>query len=378
MIQSSSIRVLGLCILTGCSATSTVERPHLPFHVAIVPVQPVAMPVTGAAAKERSALALDLDPVHVRDDLAAELRQRCFTRVSMLQLPQGVTADEFQRWPDAQREHYWSESARAAGADLILHSELRAARGMKCETNSRCWFNIPLFLLGGPGCYFVDDCSYVGDARLDAWLSNVSDAAERGVGAALVSVQSRFDRADLDFLDRAGSRPFPYVVSLFVPATWLTRSGEHVEKRVASKAAGLLASGVAQAIRTESRRILVAQSVSSFYVDPASRLERAGETLHFSGAILLDRGETERIDHWRLETDSGTVEGECGPGTPDASASIGSDRWLRFAVDARLRASRETGFGRLTVVSAGRNPVARSFTFAVIDAATDGTRTSGD
>ena len=68
--------------------------------------------------------------------------------------------------------------------------------------------NLPLFLLGGPACYFVDDVSYHGEARLSGQVFDLNairaeHATLEDGRAQLLHVESRFQEATLDFLDRA-------------------------------------------------------------------------------------------------------------------------------------------------------------------------------
>jgi hypothetical protein len=375
-------------LLASCASQVRRDEPALPFHVALVPIQcatPADARATGGAnaasdagsaqsasdgGAEHDGLKLAIDAAALSERLRATLESTCFARVTLLAPPDGSTAEEFAHWSPEKRNAYWIAASASAGADLILESELRAAPELHGKMNEKFWLNLPLFLLGGPFCYFIGDNTYVGDARLDAWLYDLRPIAASQATLAdgrseLTHVQARFRGTDLDFIDRAGSSVGWYAASLVVPAGLLSRNNASVERCVADTAISELAQGLMRELRGESEHVLAGEHVTSFHVAPESTVTCENGVLRFHGAVLLRTGEIQRMDAWRLEAGDHWIEGEFHDAVADAELTTARNRYLRYALDIRLPSACGAKEVKLTLAGGGRDVSVRTFTFEV-------------
>jgi hypothetical protein len=360
-------------ILGSCAGQVRRAEPVLPFHVALIPIQSDATsvaPADGADQDAHDGLKLSIDPPTLTAQLRAALETNCFARVTLLDPPPASESDEFASWTPEKRKAYWLAASANAGADLLLESELRATPELHGNVNNKFWLNLPLFLVGGPCCYFMGDNSYSGEARLDAWLydlrpSAASHAALADGRSELTHVQARFRGTDLDFIDRAGGNIGSYAASIIVPAGLLARSSENVEHCVADRAVEELSQGLMRELRGESEHVLLGERVSSFHVAPESTLTRQAGSLHFHGAVLLRTGEIQRMDTWRLEAGGESIEGEFGDAVIDGELTTARSRYLRYALDIHLSSAIGAHEAKLTLVGGGRDVSVRTFTFEV-------------
>jgi hypothetical protein len=366
--------LLALVAFASCASQSRRDETVLPFHVALVPIQAATVSAPADETAPEDGLKLAIDPTTLSTQLQTVLESTCFARVTLLAPPTGSESEEFASWPPEKRKAYWLAASANAGADLLLESELRAAPQLRGATNEKFWLNLPLFLVGGPCCYFMGDNSYNGEARLDAWLYDLRPIADAHASLSdgrseLAHVQSRFRGADLDFIDRAGGNIGSYAASILVPAGLLARNSESVEQCVAKHAIDELSQGLMRELRGESEHVLIGEKISSFHVAPESTLSRDGNALRFHGAVLLRTGEIQRMDTWRLEADGQKIEGEFGAGTIDRELTTARGRYLRYALDIRLPTPTSTREAKLTLVGGGRDVSVRTFTFEVANEA---------
>lgn len=360
--------MLALC--AGCAGPAKKSELVLPFHVAVVPIE-LALPFDPSEVDQSTqAKRLSVEPVALSKHLAATLGKRCFTRATLLEPPHDLSREEFAGWSTQQRDAYWITAGAAAGADLIATGELRVGRMLEGEINEKFWLNLPLFVCGGPACYFVDDRTYQAEARLDVWIFDLPPLAARQASiddgrAELAHVQSRFHGATLDFWDRAGADAGSLAESILIPAGLLARNGARVDRAVAAKAVAELVEGVRSELQSESMDVLVAKRLSDFYVDPRSILLSENGFLRFRGDVILRRGEIERIDTWRLQAGADSLEGELQEAIVDTELTTAHSRFVRYPIDVQMPAAPNCQEATLTIVSAGRNPMRRTFTFAV-------------
>lgn len=234
---------LGLAFLSGaCRSTAQVpEGPPLPFHVALIPTEvldttvltdtpsePVyAEPTPGSPDDD---MRLELTTAEVSQALHDELAQ-AFVRTTLLELP--AERATFDALGPAERERYWQERARTAGADLLMRTRLLFDPAVDGERNEKFWLNLPLFLLGGPACYFVGDRRYAVSARLQAEVFDVSEGHKTLGDYALLTIPlyAEFQGADLRFIDRAHGG-WDYAFSLLVPSGLLARETETIESEL--------------------------------------------------------------------------------------------------------------------------------------------------
>jgi hypothetical protein len=373
-MRNATYKLAIAAVFCSCATQSRREEPILPFHVALVPIRSAMLADKSVPPSADDGLRLAVDPMTLSSQLRSALEERCFARVTLLALPPGTASTDFDAWPAQVRDAYWATAGSSVGADLILEGELRAAPGLHGGTNEKFWLNLPLFLAGGPFCYFIGDNSYRGEARLDAWLCDLrpiatSRATLSDGRAEVAHVQARFRGADLNFIDRAGGNVGSYALSIVVPAGFLARNSEHVEQSVAETATMELAQGLSHELRAESEHVLAGERVSSFHVAPESRLTRENGTLRFMGSVLLHVGEIQRMDSWRLETAGSVTSGDFDAGMIDPDLTDGRHVYLRYELTIRLPCSNLAQEARLTLVGGGRNSISRTFTFEVGDVA---------
>lgn len=234
---------LGLGLLSGAcrSAAKLPEGPPLPFHVALIPTEvhdttvltdTPSEPVYAESATGRpdDDMRLELTTAEVSLALQAELTH-AFVRTTLLELPADRT--QLAALGPAERERYWQARARAAGADLLMRTRLLVEPAVEGKRNEKFWLNLPLFLLGGPACYFVGDRHYAVSARLQAEVFDVSEGHESLGEYALLTIPlyAEFQGADLRFLDRAHGI-WDYAFSLLVPSGLLARETDTIESEL--------------------------------------------------------------------------------------------------------------------------------------------------
>jgi hypothetical protein len=368
MILDARIALLLLGVLAGCAADRIRPQDPLPFHVALVPFSQESVRVQASAeGKESHSLVLALDSAVVSQAVAANLDGACFARATVLPYPDGVAVEEFEQWPLAQRDAYWVKAAGDLGADLVLECELSYAAKLECRTNEKFWLNLPLFLLGGPACYFVDDVSYVGEARVNGNLFDLSairgDRATLEDGRAqILHVESRFQETSLDFLDRAGGNVGSFAASIVVPAGFLSRENPNAEHKLALAVSDQLSHGLARAVREGSREVLVADRLAGFHLDPHYSLDRREDKVRFQGEVVLRRTEQERMDGFSARLGGSTASGEFGPGIPDRTDGSRRARYLRFPFRVELPYDASSDHLTLQLAAGGANPGVRTFT----------------
>ncbi len=375
--------LLGLAALfAGCASPQARREPPLPFHVAVIPIaaEKASAPIDQARPDQArpdqarpKEFQLALDSARASKAVVRTLDGDCFARATLLPYPAGVTPAEFEAKPASERDAHWVRASQEAGADLVLECDLRYSPALKSKSNEKFWMNLPLFLLGGPACYFVDDVSYVGEARLDGNLYDLSailadHATLEDRRAQVVHLESRFQEATLDFIDRSNGSVGLYAASILVPAGLLSHEGAGAEEKVAGAVAQELAQGLAQSVRDESREIVVADRLTGFHLDPGYRLEVRKNAVHFEGEAVIRRAEQERMESYVVVVGKQRVAGEFGSGTPDRMNSTRHAKFVRFPFRADVPL--EAGADRIVVelTSAGANPGTRTFTIPLVAA----------
>lgn len=243
VVSARGAFALGLALLLGaCRSTAKLpEGPPLPFHVALIPTEihdtsvltdTPSEPVYAerAPASPGDDMRLELVTDDVSRALCDELA-RAFVRTTLLELP--AERAQLDALSPKERERYWQERARAAGADLLMRTILLVDPAVEGGRNEKFWLNLPLFLLGGPVCYFVGDRRYEASARLQAEVFDVSEGHESLGDYALLKIPlyAEFKGLDLRFIDRAHGVG-DYALSLLVPAGLLARATDTIESEL--------------------------------------------------------------------------------------------------------------------------------------------------
>jgi len=283
-------RALALATLTLVSACSSLtpvpEGDALPFHVALIPteIHDTSQPA-GAPTEAVWVTGTEAEPGQGRDDMRLQLTSRAvsealrqelghaFVRATLLDLPDDPAG--LSALSPAQREQHWQEEARKVGADLLVRSRLLLDPSIDGERNEKFWLNLPLFLIGGPMCYFVSDRSYRLNARLQAEVFDASVGHETLGEFALLTIPlyAEFQQADLDFLDRADDAG-DYALSLLVPAGLLARETVGIEKELEDRVPHELGRQLAVRVFSERAQFELNPSLGAFRLEAGdARLE---------------------------------------------------------------------------------------------------------
>ena len=350
---------------SACSTTSSGPASALPFRVGVIPVGHVERE---AVVSEGVKLRLDQRALAAR--IAEELDDRVFTVATLLPLPEGVSPKALSGWETEARDAYWISAADAAGVDVLLEWEASFPRHVTQGINEKFWLNLPLFLLGGPACWFVNDRSYQVEARLHATffdlpplLAGVTTLQEGG--SRLGEIDVRIEEAQLDFLDRAGKSAAWITASFFVPPGLLAKSSESAERGLSEALAQRFAQGLADRVEDDPGRILRAEQVVDYYLTAGSRAEWSAEGTWFEGEVLVRLGDGARLEEWELEGGGVSVRAEGGVGEPAPDVGSQRDRYLRHRLRLLLPGAERSETVRLHLHAGGRNPTSRTYTLAV-------------
>jgi hypothetical protein len=220
--------------------------------------------------------------------IVSALHQRGFADVRVLTYPADSSA--FQTKTDDDQFEAWLDQARGARADLLLRVKLLYEPHIEGEINEKFWLNLPLFLLGGPFCYFIDDRTYSASARLEAQFysatapRNPSGRTDQRRAAVLaLPLQVEYTGSQLDFTDRAGRNVGAYALSLLVPAGLLTRNSEQVAEEVHDAALDELAALLLAKVATQQSEFNKNSRLASFLLD----LERTTARRTSDGRVAL-------------------------------------------------------------------------------------------
>jgi hypothetical protein len=277
---SSALRSVGLLVALLASACASSQRQPegapLPFHVALIPTEvhdtsvPTATPsepvyVVPAPDAVEDDMRLDLSTPAVSRALRDELAQ-AFVRATLLELPADPATLEGKS--AAEREQYWQERAAEVGADLLVRTRLLIDPAIDGDRNEKFWLNLPLFLLGGPMCYFVGDRSYRVSARLQAEVFDTSEGHADLADFALLTIPLYVESSehDLRFLDRADGAG-DYAISLVVPAGLLARESSEIESELEERMPQSLGQELAAKVFSERAQFEQNLALGAFRLD---------------------------------------------------------------------------------------------------------------
>jgi hypothetical protein len=298
---------LATLLAAGCASQATEEQHPLPFHVAVIPLEPVAsdaLTPTDMDGEPLPDVKLSFDPARTTKTLVAQLDGKSFTRATELGYPDDRTREEFLALPAGEQEDYWVAAAEDAGADLVLLTEFQFAPTIWSNTNNSFWLNLPLFLLGGPFCYFVDDRDYHSNVALEAQFFDVTPlrlkeaSFSRKRKAQIMLLDKRVKRSDLDFWDRASGNVGHFALSLIVPAGLLATQSDGVRETLEEEIVAELAGELVDEVRLRSDLVSRGQALYDFWVDPASvQVVQAAAGSELRGRLVLELGgNAERMD----------------------------------------------------------------------------------
>ena len=352
-------------LAAGCGSTAERTLPPIPFHLALVPLEPLRAPVRGTEGEHT----LELDGWKLSTELARAL-SGSFAKVTLLPGREQAGAPDEARWVGA---------ARAAGADMMLACSMRYDAGFVGRRNGKFWPNFALFLLGGPACYFIDDRTYSTDAELIGEFSDLNlvyrDLYEiDSARVRLVSVNADFDRVSMDFVGRAGDHVPSYLVSLFVPAGLLAKSNARVKHGLERKMIGELCGEFARRVGYRRRDLVEAEGLVNFWFEPSdgqytvARVD--ADTVRIRGTVFLrvDEG-VQRMSGWRVWAEKAESAGpwqtfgEAVPAT--RSSPTGEVRVLAYPLEATLPGIGRARTLRLEIEDGHENRNTRRYTFSI-------------
>jgi hypothetical protein len=365
-VTSILFALLKLC---GCAAEPGEYARPLPYRLAIVPFTVQSLGAGTAETdpeREEGDVRIQLPPQLAREMLVERLDGGRFAEARMLSFPDEAVLAEFERLPRDQKDQYWIRAARETGANLIMECDLKVSQKVDSWLNEKFWLNLPLFLLGGPASYFVKDRSYYGDARLQFTIHLLDPLVDQRTTlsdgrAQVLRSEVRFNETSLDFLDRTGFSPFPYVASLVIPCGLLVVNSDRVRLALEHAIAEQLSRLLEREIRESSPQIVRADYVSAFYLDPKIHVAEEGSSVQISGEVVLRQGALQRLDAYTIKVGHHSVSYDFGISRIDTGLSTERNVYLRYALVGRLPREDDAGFVEIEMRAGGRDRERRTF-----------------
>lgn len=361
---SRPILFLSLFFAGACSSTAPAREP-LPFHVAVVPINPSLQ----AADSEEEPLSMHLifDGERVTEAVLTRLEEEAFTRVSLLSWPTDEPRSRFLTRSLSERQAWWVQAAQdlEPPADLILVSDFIYSPHIRREANG--WFaaNLPLYLFTGPLSFLVADHRYEAEVQLTASLFDLNPvyALETDLGrgsSRLATLAASFEGADLNLVDRAGSDLSTYAFSIVIPPGFLAHENEGIPTELVEQALDELGAELAACVLERAELILEPALEGNVRFGSDTRAEVDGEgRLFLRGSLEREIG-LEAPIRLRLTAGGRTWEETLGgprPGRPGSTAPMeagftlasatgpaGEARWVRVEVMEGRRALRSFTF----------------------------------
>jgi hypothetical protein len=353
-------------LVAGCASTRGTER--LPFHVALTP--PLLTQVSFAPADgEDDRLRLELDEARLGESMTRSLEER-FARVTLLARPEGEAGGGGADAPAAD----WVEASRRAGADHQLEVEVAYDPLMDTSTNSKFWPNMSLFVLGGPGCYFVNDRAYSGSCRMRGTFHDVGVLASGHASlddgtSEVLEVEAYLDETSLDFIDRAGWNPWLYLKSLLIPAGLLAKRGTNVEASLSDEVTEALTRRFDTGLSEGADRLIRAEATRGFYLAQPVRIEVEGGIARLSATVVIRREARPRMDSYSVRYGDSVVTGTFDGIEPQAFGDPAWGTFLAYPLEVGVPVGSVRGDGaprlELSLVSGGREQDVRTYTLIV-------------
>jgi hypothetical protein len=350
---------VGLAGALGCASTRAVDsREEMCFHASVVATLPSTAPDTPKSPDDLD-LTLTLRPEELTHAVAERLRNGYFSDCTELEYPS-------DRDPSGLDNDFWIAEATRNRSDLLVRCEVNFVPRVQAEKNGQFLLNLPLFLLGGPFTYWVEDITY----RVDVYAqTRIYDIDPRGQASQIVPVSSRCTEIPLNFTHRARGVGV-YALSLVCPAGFLAIDNDKVSDSLESGVTASLADAIVKEIQTQAEQIERYPARVPFYFDgPTVRVVRTkDDALSFDGDVILrggggvDRlssfsaqcGEAKRVEQ-RVDNNERTQD--------DRLKTSDDERVYRYhfheevPVDPKSRTVRVTVFGAMDV--------GRSYTFPI-------------
>lgn len=370
--ERALIASLALCAAACSSTRSRAPVQRLPFHVSVLPIE------LETAAGAGGAVGIDLDRELLREALARELAGDCFVRVSTPRLPTSADAASLPEgligapasWDRAQLQSYWLHDAAGRSADLLASVSLVYDPALRSSTNGRFWFELPLFLLGGPFCYFVDDRTYELEAVLRMRLYDTQLLADglggaEGEGALLADVSAPYDGTSLNFIERAGSGPSDWALSFLMPSGLLAKNTPEVRAAVARDLLSSLMLDFEERLQQQRGELLQPGAVN-FFIGPEDLAATRGPAgrIEVRGVVRFrPDARVESLKGFRLS--AGDASANHRFGEPRLERGGPDSRTFVYEVSAAVTPSSSVDSVQVQVFHGGGDSRSRSFTLAL-------------
>jgi hypothetical protein len=288
-----------------------------------------------------------------------------------------------ETWTAEQLSSWWKSEAESVQADLIVESSVTYRPQVRNETNDRFWLNLPLFLLGGPACYFVNDRSYSVDASIRSYFYDVRALASNerillGDRQAQVrEYQAEFTGVDLDFIDRARGGFGSYALSLVCPAGLLSSDSESALTKVEEAVVRGLASGLRRRIQHDPEGLVRPNRVSFFLLPGDLGVTGRGDgSVEVAGNIYFQRNtNVEGLSHMVILS-AGKLLGQVNFTRNLRAEQDVSDTVRVYSVDEVLPNVGLVDIVQVEIFHAGSDARSRSFTLPVKQRGAVGSATS--
>jgi hypothetical protein len=368
-MRIASIHFLSLMALVACGCASNRSAQEveglLPFHVAVIPLgaEDVRTGIDEVTEHDASEFEIELESGRISEAVQRSLDETLFTVATLLERPSSPG--------DLADDEYWIEQAREIGADLLLECHaLKYERWVTSHKINLYSSSLPLFLLGGPFVYFINDRAYAVDARVSVTLYDVNPilaavdepgaVAEIDRALMIQSFDGRADDVRVNFLDRTDFDDLgAYGASLVMPTGFLAKSNETVRAVVIDQAIESMGKNVADAISDHASEILEPDPrLARFFLDVKTiRTRRTAEGgVRFDAEVVLHRSkDVDALDSALLYVDGDAYE-------VDIELIRSQDDALRFRASAIVASARAGARISLRLSDNGHVPTTRSWT----------------
>lgn len=375
-------------LVTGCKSQD-LRAEALPFHVAVIPFEtsvsrPGTMGFTNAGSPTDFDLAFEGDGLaRVFGDVLDTLS---FSLVTVLELPEGVSAATFATWPRARRETHWLEAAGACRADLVLEGLIEYDPVVRSEVISPgLWGSLWVFellwkynwlagnlafpivpLLGDIGLWSKEDRAYYCNLSFDGSLHEVSpmldaasDADLTNDRAVLLRLSTVTTQAQLRFKDRAGF--FAYAASFVVMAPLLPGDSDVEHESLREELAEQMLFDIVQQVGFRRARLLQAEGVFPFEVESVGLLSHKSGDTEVYAVLELATDLVDEMDGYRIWVEDELVVDAFFEG-PVSGPSPGRDRYV---LSERLPGLEPGAWIQLELRDAAAKQNVRTFTLVV-------------
>jgi len=399
---------LVLSWICSCAGAPPEEPLDLPFHVGMMPVEValVGELTPDAESGERETFEITIPALRLQEAIRQALEANCFTQVTLLPVKEQGDWKSWQSfkppsedpadWDEYTEEAYWVAAAESSKADILLDCQVQYTGQVDHETTGAFSYNLLLFLLGGPFCYWVDDHEYRSPVDVSAIFYDTSAASSALRSAADSRYESEinvcaveFESEDYDFVDRNGDDLGMYALSLVCPSGFLREDTDPVRKQLVDDIIADISQKLAEQVRQERDVILDARRQVNFTCDLDGTADRGpfvvkraiDGTIQIRGDFVVRTDQrVEGLEIYEILADGELVaSGEFEESTEEPSRSEREHK-LRYRIARTIdpRSLEEPARGKLDsasclqirVTESGMSDDWRTYTFPIESGAT--------